>query len=250
MAKLINSDIDTIWQQARKETIFPAGRAANEFGVVAVGGKLTPRWVLNAYAHGIFPWPLDLGEDMDEKVLGWFCPDPRTVLIPAELHIPRRLQRKMRSGRFQVTSDQSFDAVISACSGPRVIEGKIETGTWITNEVKSVYGDLHERGIAHSIEVWQEGALVGGLYGIAVGSIFCGESMFHHVSDASRVALCVLVQHLQLWGFALLDVQQATPHCSALGAVDITRARYLDLLETGMEVPAVFGVVGGLDSSQ
>ncbi len=250
MAKLTNSDIENIWRQARSETIFPAGRTANEFGVVAVGGKLTEHWVLNAYVHGIFPWPLDLAEDTTEKVLGWFCPDPRTVLMPADLHIPRRLNRKMRSGRFRVTSDQSFAAVISECSGPRVIEGELETGTWITNEMKSVYGELHAQGIAHSIEVWQENTLVGGLYGIAVGSIFCGESMFHHVSDASRVALCVLVQHLQSWGFALLDVQQATPHCSVLGAVDIPRTTYLDLLATGLDAPAVFGVVDGLDSAQ
>ena len=247
MTKLTNSDIENIWQQARSETIFPAGCMANEFGVVAAGGKLTPRWVLNAYAHGIFPWPLDLGEGTEEKVLGWFCPDPRTVLIPADLHIPRRLKRKMRSGRFRVTSDQSFAAVISECSGPRVIAGELETGTWITDEMKSVYAELHEKGITHSIEVWQEDVLVGGLYGIAVGSIFCGESMFHHVSDASRVALCVLVQHLELWGFAMLDVQQATPHCSVLGATDIPRETYLEFLETGMEVPAVFGVVSGLD---
>jgi leucyl/phenylalanyl-tRNA--protein transferase len=116
--------------------------------------------------------------------------------------------------------------------------------------MKSVYVELHEKGIAHSIEVWRDDTLVGGLYGIAVGSIFCGESMFHHVSDASRVALCVLVQHLELWGFAMLDVQQATPHCSALGAVDIPRADYLDVLKTGLEAPAIFGVVGGLDKEQ
>jgi len=247
MAKRTKSDIDNIWQEALSESIFPSGCTANDFGVVAVGGKLTPYWVLNAYAHGIFPWPLDLDEDTDEKVLGWFCPDPRNVLLPTDLHIPRRLKRKMRSGRFRVTSDQSFDAVITECSGPRVIDGELETGTWITSEMKSVYAELHENGLAHSIEVWQEDVLVGGLYGIAVGSIFCGESMFHHVSDASRVALCVLVQHLESWGYALLDVQQATPHCSVLGAKDIPRATYLNLLETGLEVPAVFGLVGGLD---
>ena len=250
MANFTNSDIIAIWQQARREEIFPAGSSANDFGVVAVGGKLTPLWVLNAYAQGIFPWPLDLDEVTEEKVLAWFCPDPRTVLIPADLHIPRRLKRKIRSGRFRVTSDQSFEAVVSACSGPRLIEGELETGTWITSEVESVYAELHRKGIAHSIEVWQEDVLVGGLYGIAVGSIFCGESMFHRVSDASRVALCVLVQHLQSWGFSILDVQQSTPHCSVLGAVDISRTTYLDLLETGLEVPAVFGIVGGLDSPQ
>tara|TARA_B110000116_G_scaffold183504_1_gene158981 strand:- start:418 stop:765 length:348 start_codon:yes stop_codon:yes gene_type:complete len=115
--------------------------------------------------------------------------------------------------------------------------------------MKSVYAELYEMGIAHSIEVWQDEELVGGLYGIAVGSIFCGESMFHHVSDASRVALCVLVQYLQLWGFALLDVQQATPHCTALGAIDIPRTRYFQILETGLDAPATFGVVGGLDNA-
>jgi leucyl/phenylalanyl-tRNA--protein transferase len=249
MAKLTDADIHKICQQARRETIFPDGRTANEFGVVAAGGKLTRQWVLNAYVHGIFPWPLDLDDGTQEKVLGWFCPNPRTVLIPAELHIPRRLGRKIRSGRFRVTSDQSFATVISECSGPRKVDGELETGTWITSEMKSVYAELYEMGIAHSIEVWQDEELVGGLYGIAVGSIFCGESMFHHVSDASRVALCVLVQYLQLWGFALLDVQQATPHCTALGAIDIPRTRYFQILENGLDAPAIFGVVGGLDNA-
>jgi leucyl/phenylalanyl-tRNA---protein transferase len=249
MANITNSNIDNIWQQARREKIFPAGREANEYGVVAVGGRLTPLWVLNAYSQGIFPWPLDVNEDAVEKVLGWFCPDPRSVLFPTDLHVPRRLNRKMRSGRFRITSDKAFAAVISECSGPRVIEGELETGTWITSEMKSVYVELHENGIAHSIEVWQENTLVGGLYGIAVGSIFCGESMFHHVSDASRVALCVLVQHLQKWGFSMLDVQQSTPHCNVLGAVDIPRTTYLELLETGLQVPMVFGEVSGLDSA-
>jgi leucyl/phenylalanyl-tRNA---protein transferase len=247
MAKLTDTDIHNICQRARSETIFPDGRRANEFGVVAAGGKLTAHWVLNAYVHGIFPWPLDLEDGTQEKVLGWFCPNPRTVLIPADLHIPRRLGRKMRSGRFRVSSDESFATVISECSGPRIVAGELETGTWITSEMKSVYTELHEMGIAHSIEVWQDDMLVGGLYGVAVGSIFCGESMFHHVSDASRVALCVLIEHLRSRGFALLDVQQATPHCTALGAVDIPRARYLQILETGLDDPAVFGVVGGLD---
>ena len=250
MAKFTDADIHNIFQQARKEKIFPDGRTANEYGVVAAGGKLTRHWVLNAYAHGIFPWPLDLDDGTQDKVLGWFCPNPRTVLIPDDLHIPRRLRRKMRSGRFRVSSDQSFAAVISECSGPRKVAGELETGTWITSEVQSVYGELYEMGIAHSIEVWQDDELVGGLYGLAVGSIFCGESMFHHVSDASRVALCVLVQYLQSWGFALLDVQQATPHCNALGAIDIPRTTYLQILDKGLDEPAIFGAVGGLDNVQ
>ena len=250
MAKFTDADIHNIFQQARKEKIFPDGRTANEYGVVAAGGKLTRHWVLNAYAHGIFPWPLDLDDGTQDKVLGWFCPNPRTVLIPDDLHIPRRLRRKMRSGRFRVSSDQSFAAVISECSGPRKVAGELETGTWITSEVQSVYGELYEMGIAHSIEVWQDDELVGGLYGLAVGSIFCGESMFHHVSDASRVALCVLVQYLQSWGFALLDVQQATPHCNTLGAIDIPRTTYLQILDKGLDEPAIFGAVGGLDNVQ
>jgi leucyl/phenylalanyl-tRNA--protein transferase len=250
MPKFTDADIHNIYQQARKEKIFPDGRTANEFGVVAAGGKLTCHWVLNAYVHGIFPWPLDLDDATQDKVLGWFCPNPRTVLFPADLHIPRRLGRKMRSGRFRVSSDQSFAKVISECSGPRKVAGELETGTWITSEMKSVYAELYEMGIAHSIEVWQDDELVGGLYGIAVGSIFCGESMFHHVSDASRVALCVLVQYLQSWDFALLDVQQATPHCTALGAIDIPRTRYLQILDEGLDEPAIFGAVGGLDNAQ
>ena len=174
-------------------------------------------------------------------VLGWFSPDPRAVLFFDELCIPRRLARKMKSGRFRVTSDTSFDAVIAACSGPRKIDGQRESGTWITEPIKAVYGELHRMGIAHSVEVWEDECLVGGLYGISAGRVFCGESMFYRISDASKVGLCRLVQHLETSGYQLLDIQQSTPHCQALGAREIAREQYLEILGSGMTMPAEFG---------
>ncbi|MEC7566748.1 MAG: leucyl/phenylalanyl-tRNA--protein transferase [Planctomycetota bacterium] len=234
-------DIRNYWKDAMQESVFPDVSLANEFGVVAVGGPLSVMWVLNAYGHGIFPWPLSTGDMNSEMVLGWFSPDPRAVLFFDNLCISRRLSRKIRSGRFRVTTDTSFDAVVAGCSSPRKIEGELESGTWITEQMKAVYGELHRMGIAHSVEVWEEDALVGGLYGISVGRVFCGESMFYRTSDASKVGLCRLVQHLEASGYELLDIQQSTPHCLSLGASEIDRGQYLGILSAGMSSPADFG---------
>ena len=219
---------------------FPDPRSANPEGVVAIGGVLSPVWVYSAYQQGIFPWPIDFG---DEMVTAWFSPDPRAVFIWDRVHVPRRLARKLRSGRFTVTSDQAFDAVINACAGPRVIESGEEDGTWITTEMLAVYRELHLLGKAHSVEVWENDILVGGLYGVAFGKIFAGESMFRRVSDASKIGLCTLLQHLQQQGFALMDIQQMTSHCESLGAVTVNREDYLETLNSSLNQPAVFGVI-------
>lgn len=219
---------------------FPDPRSANTEGVVAIGGLLNPEWVYSAYLQGIFPWPIDFG---DEMVTAWFSPDPRAVFLWDQIHVPRRLARKLRSGRFRVTSDQAFDAVVSACAGRRVIEGSEENGTWITTEMQAVYRELHLMGKTHSVEVWEDDILVGGLYGVAFGRIFAGESMFRRVSDASKIGLCTLLRHLQNQGFALMDIQQMTGHCESLGAVMVDRDCYLDTLNSSLYQPADFGVI-------
>ena len=236
-------DIRTHWNAAMGESIFPEVSLANEYGVVAVGGPLSVTWVLNAYGNGVFPWPLSTGDMVSDMVLGWFSPDPRAVLFFDDLHIPRRLARKMMSGRFRVTSDTAFDAVVAACSGPRKIDGQLESGTWITEQIKSVYSELHRMGIAHSVEVWEQDVLVGGVYGISAGKVFCGESMFYRTSDASKIGLCTLVQHLERSGYELLDIQQPTPHCETLGATEIPRQKYLEILTGGLSSPADFGTI-------
>ena len=219
---------------------FPDPRTANSEGVVAVGGVIDTGCVYSAYLQGIFPWPVEFE---DEMVTAWCSPDPRAVFLWDQIHIPRRLARKIRSRRFVVTSDQAFDAVVNACAGPRVIEGVEEHGTWITGEMRAVYNELFTMGKTHSVEVWEEDVLVGGLYGVSVGGIFAGESMFRRVSDASKVGLCVLLRHLQQQGYVLMDLQQMTAHCASLGAVMINRQIYLEVLDASLKRPVEFGVI-------
>ena len=199
---------------------FPPVEQASPEGLLAVGGDLRPERLLEAYRHGIFPW-----YDKDQPIL-WWSPDPRTVLFPAKLHISRSLKRSLRPGIFNVTLDRCFRDVIRHCAGPR--SQYPDGGTWITAEMLEAYTRLHELGYAHSIETWQEGELVGGLYGVALGGAFFAESMFTCASDASKVALVSLVRQLQAWGFRLMDCQQSSPHVIALGAEDIPRRDFLD----------------------
>ena len=219
---------------------FPDPRTANEQGVVAVGGLLNPIWVYSAYLQGIFPWPIEFD---DEMLTAWCSPQPRAVFQWSQVHVPRRLARKIRSGRFRVTSNEAFDAVISGCAESRRIDGALEHGTWITAEMNSVYRELHAQGKVHSVEVWENDVLVGGIYGVAFGRIFSGESMFYKVSDASKAGLCVLLKHLQRQGFDLMDIQQMTGHCESLGANFIERESYLEILQRGLSAPADFGVI-------
>jgi len=185
-------------------------------GLLAAGGDLSPERLLRAYRRGIFPW---FGEG--EPIL-WWSPDPRTVLIPAELKIGRSLAKTLRKGAFEVRADTAFEQVIEACSAPR--QG--QQGTWITGAMKAAYTRLHHLGVAHSVETWCDSELAGGLYGVALGRVFFGESMFSRASDASKIALVHLVRQLQRWEFELIDCQMRTPLLSAFGARDMARGQF------------------------
>jgi leucyl/phenylalanyl-tRNA---protein transferase len=198
-----------------------------------IGGGLSPEWILTAYQRGIFPWPV---VDEDVEILAWFSPDPRAVLDFDDLHVPQRLERRIRRGEFEVTFDRAFDDVIEACAAPR----KKADGTWITPAMVDAYQKMHDLGWAHSVEVWQSGSLVGGLYGMAIGGFFAGESMFHRQRDASKAAVVFLVEHLRQRGFRLFDVQQSTPHLQRMGARLIRRREFLERLAQCLELPVAF----------
>ena len=185
-------------------------------GLLAAGADLSQPRLLEAYRNGIFPW---FGHD--QPIL-WWSPDPRMVLFPAALKVSRSLARTLRNARFEVRADTAFDAVIEGCRQPR----RGESGTWITEEMAEAYGTLHRAGFAHSVETWLDGKLVGGLYGVALGRAFFGESMFARVSDASKVALVALARQLQHWGFGVIDCQMNTAHLASLGAREISRAEF------------------------
>lgn len=185
-------------------------------GLLAAGGELSPVWLLAAYRRGIFPWYTE-----DQPIL-WWSPDPRLVLIPAHLRISRSLRRTLRQQRFEIRFDTAFRDVIAACAEPREPGG----GTWISAEIRQAYLRLHELGYAHSVESWVDGTLVGGLYGIALGRAFFGESMFSRRSDASKVALAHLAVHLQRLGYAAIDCQMTTAHLLSLGAEEMSRDRF------------------------
>jgi leucyl/phenylalanyl-tRNA--protein transferase len=212
---------------------FPPPESADEDGLVEMGGELSPERLLDAYRNGIFPWPAwGPGHDIP-----WVSPDPRAIIELDELHVSRRLARTIRSGKFQVTCDRDFAAVIAGCALPRRDEG----GTWITDEMKLAYFRMHQLGHTHSVEVWHEGDLAGGLYGMAIGGFFAGESMFFRIRDASKVALVALVQHLSHRGYTLFDIQQLTEHTWRMGAREIRRAAYLRRLAAAIDLPVTFG---------
>jgi leucyl/phenylalanyl-tRNA---protein transferase len=213
---------------------FPPVSAANEDGLLMLGGRLTPERVLAAYRRGIFPWPI---VESDYELLAWFSPDPRAIIELDQLYVSRRLARRICSGRFHATCDQAFDRVIAGCAAPRATD----RGTWITPDMARVYGQLHTQGHTHSVEVWHEDVLVGGLYGISLGGFFAGESMFHRERDASKVALVTLVAHLRARGFRLFDVQQATAHAVRMGAGEIRRSRFVARLREALQLPVTFG---------
>jgi leucyl/phenylalanyl-tRNA---protein transferase len=206
--------------------LFPAPELAEESGLLAVGGDLSPGRLILAYSSGIFPWP------HEGMPLLWFSPDPRLVLPPGEIVVSRRLARKIRRGRVEVRLDTACRDVIGWCAR---IERGGEQGTWITREMAAAYGRLHDLGFVHSAESWLDGELVGGLYGISLGGVFVGESMFARVSDASKIALVTLSRQLARWGFDLIDSQVHTDHMERLGAREWPRDRYLRALETSLQ---------------
>lgn len=189
-------------------------------GLLALGGDLSLPRLLAAYRSGIFPW-----YGPRQPIL-WWSPDPRLVLFPAALHISRSLAKTLRSGRFQITLDRDFAGVIRACAAPR----PGQAGTWITPEMQSAYAALHAAGYAHSVECWRDGQLAGGLYGIALGRIFFGESMFARVTDASKVAFVQLVRELERRDFRLVDCQVHTAHLASLGAAPLPRREFVRIL--------------------
>jgi leucyl/phenylalanyl-tRNA---protein transferase len=216
-----------------KSRYFPPAELAEPEGVVLFGGQLTPDWLLDAYAHGIFPWPIFDGAD----IVVWWSPDPRAIFELDQFRVSRRLARTCRGGRFRVTVDRDFAGVVQGCA----TAGDRGQNTWLTPKMIEAYLRLHALGQAHSVEVWCEGELAGGTYGVALGGLFAGESMFYRVRDASKVALAYLVAHLAARGYTLFDIQQRTEHTAGLGAVEISRDQYLRRLADALERDVTFG---------
>ncbi len=212
-----------------EELRFPHPSYANEDGILAVGGDLSPERLILAYQHGIFPW-----YNPDDPII-WWAPDPRFVLFPDELKVSKSMRPYFNQQKFQVTADRVFRQVITLCQ-QNERKGQ-EGGTWITEEMLDAYCILHELGIAHSIEVWDNGELVGGLYGVSLGKIFYGESMFTKVSNASKFGFISLVKKLIEWDYQLIDCQQATNHLGSLGARSISRDKFMRLMEKNINVP-------------
>ncbi|PWG62407.1 leucyl/phenylalanyl-tRNA--protein transferase [Sediminicurvatus halobius] len=211
----------------------PADHALREpNGLLAIGGPLSRRRLEGAYRAGVFPWFAE-----DQPVL-WWSPDPRAVLYPDELRVSRSLRKRLRRGDYRVTLDTAFETVIDACAAPRADA----SGTWITPGMRRAYVAMHDDGLAHSVEVWQDGALIGGLYGVALGSAFFGESMFSRAPDGSKIALAWLCAQLCAWGFTIIDCQLPTPHLERLGAVTVPRSRFLAELRSALACPTRRGI--------
>ena len=196
------------------------GSGADEHGLVALGADLEPSTLVHAYRQGMFPWPHG-----GRRRMPWFSPNPRGLLPPEKLRVSKSLRQRLRRSGWETTVDADFEQVISACANPHQ-----DDGTWITPRMRTAYTELHDLGWAHSVEVWDGGRLVGGLYGVQVGAIFTGESMFHHDTDASKVALVELVYRMAEAGGQLIDVQLPTPHLASLGAIAVPRSLFLELL--------------------
>ncbi|MFP4168877.1 MAG: leucyl/phenylalanyl-tRNA--protein transferase [Desulfonatronovibrionaceae bacterium] len=215
------------------DPVFPPPEMAEPDGLLAVGGDLSEKRLLAAYAQGIFPWYCE-----DTPIL-WWCLSPRPLLFPPELHIPKSLRRVLNSGRFRITFDSAFKQVICGCARVRRPEGE---GTWIRPEMIRAYEQLHKSGYAHSVETWEGGELVGGLYGVSMGRAFFGESMFHLRPNASKAAFVHLVRALHKWGFHFLDCQQTTAHVIRFGAQEVELGAFKDYLKRALQYPDFRGV--------
>ena len=210
---------------------FPPAELAED-GLLAVGGDLSPARLVLAYSSGIFPW-----YSAGQPIL-WHSPDPRMVLLPDELHVPRSLEKVMRRRPYRLSLDTAFGEVIAACARTR---RPGQRGTWITRDMQRAYGELHRLGLAHSAEAWQGERLVGGVYGVALGRAYFGESMFAHQTDASKIAFVTLARQLRRWAFSLIDCQVHTDHLARFGAVEWPRAQYLAALQAALREPRAPG---------
>ncbi|MBN1159111.1 MAG: leucyl/phenylalanyl-tRNA--protein transferase [Bacteroidales bacterium] len=208
--------------------IFPDPAQADEEGLLAAGGDLSVETLLTAYSQGIFPW-----FDENSPIL-WWCPDPRMVLFPAKLKISDSLKQKIRSGKYDFRIDADFDAVIRNCA---VVKRRDQDATWITNDMLDAYRTLHKEGYAHSFETYYDNELIGGLYGVSLGGTFFGESMFHRKPDASKISLYYLVMLLKYFNFDMIDAQQPTSHLKSMGAEEVSRAKFLEILSVSMKSP-------------
>ena len=213
---------------------FPPVDLASPEGLLAVGGDLRVERLLEAYRHGVFPW-----YNEGQPIL-WWSPDPRAILFFDDLKISRSLRKTLRQGLFSITLDTQFRQVAEACSAPRT--NTDTPGTWIHPEMINAYCQLHHMGHAHSVEVWQDDELVGGLYGLSLGGAFFGESMFSHATDASKVALVYLVRQLQRWQFDFIDAQVSSEHLTSLGTKEVRRDKFIRLLDQSLETPSRIGL--------
>lgn len=209
-------------------TRFPPVEEADEDGILAVGGDLSPQRLVEAYRRGIFPW---YSEGLP---ILWHCPDPRFALEPKKMHVPKSLRKVMRRGTYEVRLDTAFEAVIDGCAKTR---RPGQRGTWITRDMRKAYVRLHQLGLAHSAEAWVGDELMGGLYGVSLGAVFYGESMFARADDASKVAFATLVEWLMTWGVELVDCQQETEHLKRFGAEPWPRTKFVAELERLMQFP-------------
>jgi leucyl/phenylalanyl-tRNA--protein transferase len=211
-----------------KEAMFPKGYMADEDGLLAFGGKLNAEFLLEAYAGGIFPW-----YNENEPIL-WWCPNPRSVIFVEDIHISKSMKKLIKSDKYKVTMDEDFEGVIESCK-------TIRKETWINNNIKKAYIELHKLGVAHSVEVWSEKGLVGGLYGVSIGRMFFGESMFSNESNTSKLALISLCVHLQKIGMEIIDCQVHNSHLESMGAVEIPRDDFFKILERDIAKKGLYG---------
>ena len=223
--------------QLSQELIFPNPELAEPEGLLAVGGDLTVDRLLLAYSMGIFPWY------SDSQPILWWSPDPRSILVPNQLHISKSLKRVIQRDRFEIRFDTKFAEVIERCGE---IKRKDQNGTWITNEMQAAYIQLHLAGFAHSVECFVKNDLVGGLYGVSIGKAFFGESMFSLKTDASKVALASLANQLEKWDFEMIDCQIPTDHLKRMGAFEIDRPSFLKKLNTLITEPSQIGNWGNM----
>lgn len=223
----VNYNVAIAWLDISPESQFPNIKQSLDNGLLAAGGDLSPQRLLKAYRNGIFPW-----FNEHDPIL-WWSPDPRMILFTDQIKLSTSLKKTLKTTPLTVTIDQAFVDVMTACAAPRKnTTGGIAPSTWIHPEMVGAYSALHQQGIAHSVECWQNGQLVAGLYGVAIGRLFFGESMFSNVRDASKIALVTLCRQLECWGFPLIDCQIYSDHLASMGAIEIDRKQFISYLDT------------------